>query len=62
MLSTVVDTLYTPQTDSASLASAEKALVYTGQRNEQSIAATLQHPLPSDLRPEGTGITISATV
>jgi hypothetical protein len=62
MLSTVYDIANTPGNNPVELASGLENLLKTGQQNEQQLAATISHPLPSDLRPAGTGITISASV
>jgi hypothetical protein len=55
-------TTHTPGTDPLVLKAAEVNLVKTGDTNEASLAATLSRPLPSDLKPHGTGINISASV
>jgi hypothetical protein len=51
----------TPGTAPIILQSGEVNLVKTGEANEASLARQLSQPLPSDLRPHGTGINISAT-
>jgi hypothetical protein len=62
-LSTIASVLQpTPQTNSDELVSGLETLVRSGQQNEANLAQQLSRPLPSDLRPSGTGITISATV
>jgi hypothetical protein len=49
-------------TDPVTLAGGLATLVKQGRENEARLAAEIATPLPSDLRPEGTGIQISATV
>ena len=62
-LSSIADLTNTiPGTDPTVLKSGETNLVKTGQTNEASLAASLSRPLPSDLRPHGSGINISASV
>jgi hypothetical protein len=61
-LSSVTNQAGIPGTDPETLASGEVTLEKQGVQNEQSIAAQLASPLPSDLRPEGTGIMISQSV
>jgi hypothetical protein len=59
-LSTIASTIVpTPQTNAIDLASGLGTLEKTGQQNKDQLAATLSRPLPSDLRPSGTGIYIS---
>jgi hypothetical protein len=60
-LTAVADIQQTPQTDSTWLVSGLETLVKTGQANEANLAQTLSRPLPSDLRPAGNGINISAS-
>ena len=62
-LSSIADiTTKTPGTDPIILKAGLTNLVKTGATNEASLAATLSRPLPSDLKPHGTGINISASV
>jgi len=49
----------TPQTNAVNLASGLGTLEKTGHENKAQLAATLSRPIPSDLRPSGTGIYIS---
>ena len=51
----------TPQTNAVDLASGLGSLVKQGRITEASLAAQLSRPLPSDLRPSGHGIHISAS-
>jgi len=60
-LTSVADLQQTPQTDSTWLVSGLEALVKTGQANEDNLVQTLSRPLPSDLRPAGSGINVSAS-